>query len=74
MKICFHDNQYPSSIKHPFVSLYSKYQSFIFVCLPDMNSPIFPSLDDIYCRLLTRLVAKYMKRYTSTIPAIEYSL
>ena len=25
---------------------YSKYQ---FICLPVMNSPVFPSLDDIYC-------------------------
>ena len=49
MEMCFHSNQHPSSIKHPFISLYSKYQSFIFTCFPDMNSPIFPILDDIYC-------------------------
>ena len=49
MKMCFHGNQDPSSIKHPFISLYSKYQSFIFNYFPDMNSPVFPSLDDIYC-------------------------
>ena len=49
MEMCFHSNQHPSSIKHPFISLYFKYQSFIFSCFPDMNSPVFPSLDDIYC-------------------------
>ena len=49
IKMCFHSNQHPSSIKHPFISLYSKYRSLRFICLPIMNSPIFPSLDDIYC-------------------------
>ena len=51
MKMCFHGNQHPSSIKHPFISLYLKYQFLSFICLPVMNSPIFPSLDDIYCTL-----------------------
>ena len=32
-------------------TLYSKYQSFKSICLPLMNSPVFPSLDDIYCIL-----------------------
>ena len=45
----FHSNQRPWAIKHPFISLYFKYQSLKFVCLPVMNSPVFPSLDDIYC-------------------------
>ena len=47
--MCFHGNQHPSSIKHPFISLYSKYHPFMFICLLNMNSPVFPSLDDIYC-------------------------
>ena len=47
--MCFHGNQHPSSIKYPFISLYSKYHPFIFICLLNMNSPVFPSLDDIYC-------------------------
>ena len=47
--MCFHGNQHPSSIKHPFISLYSKYHPFMFICLLNMTSPIFPSLDDIYC-------------------------
>ena len=47
--MCFHGNQHPWAIKHLFVSLYSKYQSFKFISLPVMNSPVFPSLDDIYC-------------------------
>ena len=47
--MCFHGNQNPWAIKHPFISLYSKYHSLNFFCLPVMNSPVFPSLDDIYC-------------------------
>ena len=31
------------------ISLYSKYQFLKFIFLPVMNSPVFPSLDDIYC-------------------------
>ena len=46
---CFHGNQHPSSIKHSFISLYSKYQSLKFICIPIMNSPVFLSLDNIYC-------------------------
>ena len=45
----FHGNQHPWAIKHPFISLYSKYQSPKFICHPVMKSPVFPSLDDIYC-------------------------
>ena len=47
--MCFHGNQHPWAIKHPFNSLYFKYHSLNFICLPVMNSPRFPSLDDIYC-------------------------
>ena len=47
--MCFHGNQHPWAIKHPFISLHFKYQSLRFICLPVMNSPVFPSLDDIYC-------------------------
>ena len=49
--MCFHGNQHPWAIKHPFISLYSKYQSLKFICLPVVNSPAFPSLDNIYCTL-----------------------
>ena len=49
MKMCFHSNQHPWATKHPFISLYSKYQSLKKICFPVMNSPVFPSLDDIYC-------------------------
>ena len=47
--MCFYSNQHPLSTKHPFISFYSKYHPFILVCLLNMNSPVFPSLDDIYC-------------------------
>ena len=47
--MCFHGNRHPSSIKHPLINLYTKYQSLRFICFPIMNSPVFPSLDDIYC-------------------------
>ena len=47
--MCFHSNQHPWATKHPFISLYSKYQSLKYNCLPVVNYPIFPSLDNIYC-------------------------
>ena len=53
--MCFHSNQHPWAIKHPFISLYFKYQSLKFICLPVVNSPVFPSLDDIYCTYCTTL-------------------
>ena len=34
MKMCSHGNQHPWAIKHPFISLYSKYQSLKFICFP----------------------------------------
>ena len=42
-------NQRPWAIKHLFIRLYSKYQSLDCIGLLLVNSPIFPSLDDIYC-------------------------
>ena len=57
---CFHGNRHPSSIKHPFISLYIKYQSQRFICIPDMNSPVFPSLDDIYCIWLCFFNMRFM--------------
>ena len=40
------------AIKHPLINSYSEYQSLRFICFPIMNSPVFPSLDDIYCTRL----------------------
>ena len=37
MEMCFHSNQHPSSIKLPFICLYSKYQSVMFTCFRDMT-------------------------------------
>ena len=37
-----HQNQHPSSIKHLFNSLYSRYHLFVFIYLFIMNSPVFP--------------------------------
>ena len=51
--MCFHSNQHPWAIKNLFIILHSKYQSLKFSCLPVMNSPVFPSLDDIYCTFPT---------------------
>ena len=52
--MCFQSNQHLLSMKHPFISLYSQYQTFISICLLNMNSPVFPSLDDIYCRCVIK--------------------
>ena len=57
--MCFHSNQHPWAIKHPFISLYFKYQSLKFICHPVVNSPVFPSLDDIYCRIDALRVMKF---------------
>ena len=53
--MCFHGNQHPWATKHPFISLYSKYQSLKYICLPVMNFPVFPSLDDINCITLLKV-------------------
>ena len=63
--MCFHGNQDPSSIKHPFISLYSKYHPFMFICLLNMNSPVFPSLDDIYCNLSIQVMMCLMPIHVS---------
>ena len=52
--MCFHSNQHPFAIKHLLISLHFKYQSLKFICLLVMNSPVFPSLDDIYSRQIDR--------------------
>ena len=36
-------------IKHPFISLYSKYHSPGFIYLSTMLAPVISSLDEIYC-------------------------
>ena len=58
MEMCFHGNQHLWAIKHPFISLCFKYHSLNFICLPVMNSPVFPSLDDIYCRQTDRRIER----------------
>ena len=49
MEMCFHGNQLSWVIKHPFISLYSKYHSPSFICLSIMLAPVISSLDEIYC-------------------------
>ena len=49
IEMCFYGSQHPSSIKYPLNNLYSKYHPFMFICLLNINSPVFPSLDVIYC-------------------------
>ena len=50
--MCFHGNQLSWEIKHPFISLYSKYLSSGFICLCIMLAPVISSLDGIYCTLM----------------------
>ena len=61
----FHGNQLSWAIKHHFISLYFKYQSHKYICLPAMNSPIFPSLDDIYCSIF------YLTQYLHDFAACD---
>ena len=68
--MCFHSNQHPWATKHHFISLYSKYQSLKYICLPVMNFPVFPSLDNIYCIfspifIACKINSKTKKRGTS---------
>ena len=53
METCFYGNQHSWAIKHPFINLYSKYHCLKFICLPVMNSPVFPNLDNIFCNVCT---------------------
>ena len=84
MEMCFHGNQHPWAIKHPFISLYFKYQSIRFICLnfkyqplkyiflPVMNSPVFLSLDDIYCMVRVNCAKAIAKPLTK--PQISFFL
>ena len=54
----FYGNQLSWAINYPFIILCFKYHSLNFICLPVMNSPVFPSLDDIYCRQTDRRIDK----------------
>ena len=47
--MCFHGNQLSWGIKHPIISLCSKYHSQGFICLSTMLAPVISSLDEIYC-------------------------
>ena len=54
MEMCFHGNQLSWRIKHPLISLWSKYCSPTFIRLSTMLAPVIPSLDEIYCISLDR--------------------
>ena len=56
MEMCFHGNQLSWGIKHPFISLYSKYHSPGFICFSSMLAPVIPSLDGIYCTISDDIV------------------
>ena len=75
MELGFHGNQHPSSIKHPFISLYFKYYPFMFICLLNMNSPVFPSLDDIYCINISFFTVNthspIFRSFTQNVDALE---
>ena len=49
MEMCFHGNQLSWGIKHPLISLRSKYRSPAFIRLSTMLAPVISSLDEIYC-------------------------
>ena len=49
--MCFHGNQLSWGIKHPLISLWSKYHSPAFIRLSLMLAPVISSLDEIYCTL-----------------------
>ena len=49
MEMCFHGNRPSWGIKHPIISLWSKYHSSGFIRLSIMLAPVISSLDEIYC-------------------------
>ena len=49
MEMCFHGNRISWGINHSFISLYSKYQPYSFICSSIMLAPVISSLDEIYC-------------------------
>ena len=60
--MCFHGNQLSWGIKHPIISLYSKYPSPGFICLSILLAPVISSLDRIYCRILG-LISKDHRKF-----------
>ena len=66
MEMCFHGNQLSWGIKHPIISLYSKYHSPGFICLSTMLAPVIPSLDEIYCIIFAH-VSTRMQRYKMVV-------
>ena len=58
MEMCFHGNQLSWGIKHPFISLWSKYHSPGFIHLSTMLAPVISSLDEIYCIKMNQFVIK----------------
>ena len=62
MEMCFHGNQLSWGIKHPLISIWSKYRSLSFIRFSTMLAPVISSLDEINCSIfeifLLALLAK----------------
>ena len=58
MEMCFHGNQLSWGIKHPLISLWSKYCSPGFIRLSTVLAPVISSLDEIYCTTKFTLIEK----------------
>ena len=64
MEMCFHGNQLSWVIKHPIISLCSKYHSPSFICLSTMLAPVISSLDEIYCTIKRKELARALQAMT----------
>ena len=77
MEMCFHGNRPSWGIKHPIISLWSKYHSPGIICLFIMLAPVISSLDEIYCTicLLSMIVSgRYRRLRVAAIADCEWLL
>ena len=60
MEMCFHGNQLSWGIKHPLISLWSKYCSPAFIRLSTILAPAISTLDLIYCKFCSLLFLVFL--------------
>ena len=72
--MCFHGNQLSWGIKHPIISLYSKYHSLGFIRFPVMLAPVISSLDGIYCSMYWKTVIVCSMFFMFWVSALTYCM
>ena len=72
--MCFHGNQLSWGIKHPLISLWSKYRSPAFIRFSTMLAPVISSLDEIYCTNIPGGASKKVKTEPKVDPEVAQAL